>query len=152
MPDKCCTADENIMILPCSGGSSVGQLSNQAAVELTKEGFGRMYCFAGIGGELSAFVQSAKDVDKMIVIDGCDTACGKDTNEKAGVPLKKHIVVTQLDIQKDNDFNLKLEDVAVVKHAVKLAFKYPIKVSFDSPRPLSPGDRARSKMFGEKCC
>lgn len=31
----------NVMILTCSGGSNVGQLTNQAAVELTKEGFGK---------------------------------------------------------------------------------------------------------------
>lgn len=30
------------MILACSGDSNVGQLSNQAAVELTREGFGKM--------------------------------------------------------------------------------------------------------------
>ena len=152
MPDNCCTADENIMILPCSGGSNVGQLSNQAAVELTREGFGKMFCLAGIGGGLSGFVQSAKDVDKMIVIDGCDIACGKTTLEKTGVLLKKHIVVSELDIHKDKSLNVSPEDVAAVKHAVKLAFKYPIKVSFDSPQPLSPEDRVRSRMFGKKCC
>jgi uncharacterized metal-binding protein len=35
--EKCCPGGENIMILACSGGSNVGQLSNQAAVELTQE-------------------------------------------------------------------------------------------------------------------
>ena len=152
MSDDCCSKVENIMILPCSGGSNVGQIANQAAIELTREGLGKTYCLAGIGGELSGFVQSAKDVDKMIVIDGCDTACGKATLEKAGVPLKKHIVVSELDIHKDKSLNVRPEDVAAVKYAVKLAFKYPIKISFDSPQPLSPEDRARSRMFGKKCC
>ena len=50
MAEDCCTPNGNIMILACSGGSNVGQLSNRAAVELTKEGFGKMYCLAGIGG------------------------------------------------------------------------------------------------------
>ncbi len=36
--EECCAGGENIMILACSGGSNVGQLSNQAAVELTQEG------------------------------------------------------------------------------------------------------------------
>ena len=62
------------MILPCSGGSNTGQLANRAAVELTREGFGKMYCLAGIGGHLSGFVESAKGVEQMIVIDGCDLA------------------------------------------------------------------------------
>jgi len=41
MSQVCCETNENIMILACSGGSNVGQLSNQAAVELTREGFGK---------------------------------------------------------------------------------------------------------------
>ncbi len=44
MPEECCTPGGNIMILACSGGSNVGQLSNQAAIELTQEGFGKMFC------------------------------------------------------------------------------------------------------------
>lgn len=43
------------MILACSGDSNVGQRSNQAAVELTLEGFGKMFCLAKIGGHLSGF-------------------------------------------------------------------------------------------------
>ncbi len=58
------------MILSCSGGSNVGQLSNQAAVELTREGVGKMFCLAGIGGGLTGFIQSARDVSQMVVIDG----------------------------------------------------------------------------------
>jgi uncharacterized metal-binding protein len=50
------------MILACSGGSNVGQMVNRAAFELTQEGFGKMFCLAGIGGHLSEFVQSARDV------------------------------------------------------------------------------------------
>ena len=48
MAEECCTPGGNIMILACSGGSNVGQLSNQAAIELTQEGFGKMFCLAGI--------------------------------------------------------------------------------------------------------
>ena len=64
MAEECCVPSGNVMILACSGGSNVGQLANQAAVELTQEGFGKMYCLAGIGGHLGGFVQSAKDVLK----------------------------------------------------------------------------------------
>jgi uncharacterized metal-binding protein len=44
MAEECCATNGNIMILACSGGSNVGQLSNQAAVDLTQEGFGKMFC------------------------------------------------------------------------------------------------------------
>jgi len=106
------------MILACSGGSNVGQLSNQAAVELTREGFGKMFCLAGIGGQLSGFVQSAKDVPQMLAIDGCSVGCTKAILEQANVPLKNYIVVTELGIEKNKDFNLKEEDIQKVKDAV----------------------------------
>ena len=35
MENKCCAANNEVMILAFSGGSNVGQLSNRAAVELT---------------------------------------------------------------------------------------------------------------------
>lgn len=119
MAQDCCTPGGNIMILACSGGSNVGQLSNQAAVELTQEGFGKMFCLAGIGGGLSGFVQSARDVPNMVVIDGCSVACAKATFEQADVPLRGYLVITDLGIEKNKDFNLKPEDLARVKQAIR---------------------------------
>lgn len=152
MSNTNCNCTQKIMILTCSGGSNVGQLSNQAAIELTKEGFGEIFCLAGIDAKMSGFVQSTKDVKEMVLIDGCDKACGKTILENAGVELKKHIIVTKLNIKKNDNLNLNPDDIAVIKHAVKLEFKYPIKFSFNSPKLLSPGDHARSKMFGGRCC
>ncbi|RLB67747.1 MAG: hypothetical protein DRH04_07610 [Deltaproteobacteria bacterium] len=71
MVETCCEGGNDVMFLACSGGSNAGQLSNQAAVELTQEGFGKIFCLAGIGSKLSGFVQSAKDVPVMMAIDGC---------------------------------------------------------------------------------
>ena len=121
MANDCCTPDGDIMILACSGGSNVGQLTNQAAVELTQEGFGKMFCLAGIGGQLSGFVQSAKDVPQMVAIDGCSVGCAKAILDQAKVPLKNYIVITELGIEKNKDFNLKEEDIRNVKDAVKVA-------------------------------
>jgi uncharacterized metal-binding protein len=119
MAEECCATNGNIMILACSGGSNVGQLSNQAAVELTREGFGKMYCLAGVGGLLSGFVQSAKDAPQIVAIDGCSIGCAKAIMEKGDVPFKSYLVVTELGIEKNHDFNLKKEDIDRVKEAVK---------------------------------
>lgn len=121
MPESCCVAGGNIMILACSGGSNVGQLSNQAAVELTHEGFGKMFCLAGIGGKLQGFVQSAKDIPEMVAIDGCELGCAKATLEQAGVPLKTYVVLTDLGVKKNKDFHLKREEIEQVKVSVKQA-------------------------------
>jgi len=121
MSDSCCAQNDKIMILPCSGGSNVGQLSNQAAVELTQEGFGKMYCLAGIGGRLDGFIQSARDVPAMMAIDGCPLGCARATLEKSGVPLKGYLVITDLGIEKNKDFNLNPDHLLTVKEAVKEA-------------------------------
>lgn len=143
---------ENLMILSCSGSSPAGRIADRAAVALTREGFGRMYCLSAIAAGHDGFVQSARDVDAMVVIDGCDRACGRRILEKAGIPLKGHVIVTGLDIREKNGSDPSPEDVATVTHAVRLSSKRPVSVTFDSPKPLSPGDLARSKMLGGRCC
>ncbi|MEF8942701.1 MAG: putative zinc-binding protein [Desulfohalobiaceae bacterium] len=118
MTDQCCTTDSQVMILACSGGSNVGQLANRAAVELTRENRGKMFCLAGIGGGLSGFIQSAKDVQSMVLIDGCEVACGKKTLEREGVPVQDYLVITDLGIAKNKDFALRAEDISLVKQEV----------------------------------
>lgn len=140
MTDNCCeNAGAATMLLACSGGSNVGQLANQAAVELTGEGAGKMYCLAGIGGRLSGFVRSAKDAASLVVIDGCEIACGKATLQGAGVPLPlhRHLVVTEYGIEKNKDFNLDPEEVEMVKQAVKNAIAE--KETDGAPKPRIPG-------------
>ena len=121
MAEECCVPGGNVMILACSGGSNVGQLANHAAVELTQEGFGKMYCLAGIGGHLGGFVQSAKDVPQMVAIDGCATCCSKAILEHAEVPIKSHLILTDLGIEKNKDFKLSREEIDRMKTAVKEA-------------------------------
>jgi uncharacterized metal-binding protein len=119
MAQECCAGGSNVMLLACSGGSNVGQLSNQAAVELTQEGFGKMFCLAGIGGQLSGFVQSARDVPVMVAIDGCQVGCAKAILKQAQVPLKHYLVLTDEGIEKNKNFSLERKDIDQVKAAVK---------------------------------
>ena len=60
MSQDCCQPKVTRMILVCSGGSNVGQLANQAGIELTQEGFGKLSCLAGVGAHLSGFACSAQ--------------------------------------------------------------------------------------------
>ncbi len=83
-----------------------GAVTNQAAVELTQEGFGKMFCLAGIGGQLSGFVQSARDVPVMVAVDGCPVGCAKAILENAQVPLKHYLMITEEGIEKNKNFNL----------------------------------------------
>ncbi len=142
MAETCCGEGNEVMILACSGGSNVGQLSNQAAVELTQEGFGKMFCLAGIGGRLSGFVQSAKDTPKMVAVDGCPVGCAKAILKEADIPMDSYLVITEEKIEKNKNFNLERTDVDRVKAAVKTAVN-------GAGRPLASSSEA---VGGCKSC
>lgn len=72
-----------------------------------------------IGGHLSGFVQSARDVGQMAVIEGCDIGCAKSILKHAEVPLQAYLVITDLGIEKNKDFHLKRSDIERVKKAVR---------------------------------
>jgi uncharacterized metal-binding protein len=119
MSEECCGATVPTMILACAGASNVGQISNQAAVELTQEGFGKLFCLAGIGARLSGFVQSAKDIPQLVVIDGCEVACAKGVLEQAGVPVRGYLLITDLGIEKNKDLSPVPAEVHRVKQAIR---------------------------------
>ncbi len=100
----------------------MGQLSNQAAIELTQEGFGKMFCLAGIGGQLGGFVQSARDVKNLLVIDGCQVGCAKAIMNNAKIPMENYVVLTDLGIEKNKNFELKQADIDAVKEASRRCF------------------------------
>ena len=62
---------DKIILLPCSGGSNCGQITNQVAVNLDVLGIGRIYCLAGIGAHIDGMVESAKGAKRVVALDGC---------------------------------------------------------------------------------
>lgn len=114
--DECKCKPTEILIFPCSGGSNVGQIANEAAKDLTALGHGKMYCLAGIGGKASGIVESTKAAERIITIDGCPVHCAKKTLEQAGFTPDLHVVVTDLGIEKKNSFFMDISEIeAVIK-------------------------------------
>lgn len=107
------------LILACSGGSNVGQITNQAALELTREGLGKMFCLAGLGGDIAGIIKAVREADGLIVLDGCALGCAKAIMERAGLPLGQYLVATDLGIEKVKDTQLlvRQEDVDKLKAA-----------------------------------
>jgi len=112
--DKCLCKPTEVLIFPCSGGSNVGQIANEAAKELTNVGYGKMYCLAGIGGHVSGLIESTKVAKKLIAIDGCPVQCAKKTLEHGGFKPDVHVVVTDLNILKRLDFDIKDDEIKKV--------------------------------------
>ncbi len=94
----CCS--EGVKLLySCSGAADVGQIADRVARTLRDRGFARMTCLAGIGADLSGFVESAKSADLNIAIDGCGTMCAKKALERIGVAPVSY-VLTDFGIEK----------------------------------------------------
>ncbi len=87
-----CCGGKTILLWSCSGGADVAEIADRAARKLSKEGFGSMSCIAGIGAEISGFIESAKGADENFTIDGCQIACARKNLEKIGLKPKSFVV------------------------------------------------------------
>jgi uncharacterized metal-binding protein len=117
MEEKCLCEPSEILVFPCSGGSNVGQIANQAGVKLTQDGMGRFFCLAGIGGHVSGMIESTKAGKVIVAIDGCPVACAKNTLEHAGFNIDEYVQVMELGIEKNHDLDPDPSDInKVVSH------------------------------------
>ncbi len=99
---ECCGtgAGRNVLIYACSGGANVAEIADKAARELMFAGCGTMFCLAGLGAGIQGMIQTAKDADVNLVIDGCPMDCAKKIFDRCGVANYKQIKVTDLGIEK----------------------------------------------------
>lgn len=96
----CACATAPTLIFPCSGGSDCGAVADQAARKLAKDGVGRMYCLAGIGGKVESVIANAKAAGKVLAIDGCSLDCAKRTLELGGITVTAHVRMSDLGMEK----------------------------------------------------
>ena len=116
--DGCLCASGDLLFLACSGGSNVGQISNQAAVVLAGEGKGRLFCLAGIGAHLDTMIVAAKE-RRLVAIDGCPVQCAKKILDHAGLEVALPVVVTDLGIEKSPSLEVDAVDCAKVVEKIK---------------------------------
>ena len=88
------------LIFPCSGGSDVGALADRAARQMTRDGSGKMYCLAGIGGRVPGILASTENAANILAIDGCPLNCAKKTLELAGFSRFEHLGLAEIGFQK----------------------------------------------------
>ena len=99
---SCCGGggEKTVLLYACSGGANVGEIADKAARELMFAGEGTMFCLAGLGGDIQGMVQTARDADLNLVIDGCPVDCAKKIFDRQGLTNYKQIKVTDLGIEK----------------------------------------------------
>jgi len=115
--DECCCAGGTATVLACSGGSNVGQITNEVAKRLDQANVAKFFCLAGVGGHISGMVASVAGSDRVLVLDGCPLGCAKATMEAAGLSNYEYLVVTELGIEKNHDFSLNETEVDRVLQA-----------------------------------
>ena len=113
---SCCGSDKKrtVLLYACSGGANVAEIADKAAREMMFGGCGTMFCLAGLGAGIQGMIQTAKDADVNLVIDGCPMDCAKKVFEKAGVTNFRYIKVTDLGIEKVKGVRCTPEQVAKV--------------------------------------
>jgi len=100
-PACACDGAPNL-IFACSGAADVGHVADLAARQLTREGVGKMYCLAGIGGQVSGIMETTRAAASILAIDGCPLDCVKQTLQEAGFGDFQHFRVTDTGLQKGN--------------------------------------------------
>lgn len=88
------------LIFACSGAADVGAIADQAARKLTKDGAGRMFCLAGVGGRVSGIMATTHSAAKILAIDGCPLNCAKNSLEQAGFKKYEHLQLADLGMEK----------------------------------------------------
>ena len=98
--NSCAGSGAPTLIFSCSGAADVGALADQAARGLTREGVGKMYCLAGIGGRIQGILANTAVAGKMLAIDGCSLDCARSTLELAGFKASAHLRLTDMGFEK----------------------------------------------------
>ena len=94
-----CAGGERL-IFACSGAADVGAISDRAARQMTADGLGRMFCLAGVGGQVEPIVQKTRAAAQLLAIDGCSLDCARKCLEGAGLAGFTHVRVTDLGMEK----------------------------------------------------
>lgn len=94
---NCCTVNSGTrVVLTCSGASNLGQVANAMSIRLQHCGMAQMSCLAAIAADLPKFKNSVKKADEVLLIDGCNIACGQKVLEKAGINQYRYFVASDL--------------------------------------------------------
>lgn len=118
---KDCACEGGVrLIFPCSGAADVGEISDRAARRMTGRGTGKMFCLAGIGGNVSGIIDSAAGADQVLVIDGCSLDCAKKTLEEKHIAGFTHFRVTDMDMEKGKSPATEERITAVAEKGINL--------------------------------
>jgi len=116
---KCLCGSSDVRVVACSGASNVGQIANQAAIELARAKVAGFFCLAGVGAHIKGMVKSAKEADLIVSIDGCPVQCAAKTLQQEEIEPAIQVIVTELGIEKSHDIAPDEKACSIVVEKVK---------------------------------
>ena len=99
-PNSCECSAAPTLIFACSGAADVGEITDLVARKLTREGVGKMFCLAGVGGRVDPILETTKAAEQIVALDGCPLDCVRQTLELANLADFRHLRVTDLGMKK----------------------------------------------------
>ena len=112
-------AKRKVLFYACSGGANVAEVADRAARDLMLAGEGTMWCLAGLGAGIESLIETARDADLNVVIDGCPMDCAKKIFDNVGVTNYVQIKSTDLGMEKVKGVRATDEQVATLVAAAK---------------------------------
>ena len=97
--NSCCSGGPKL-IFACSGAADVGELSDRAARQMSRDGTGKMFCMAGIGGRVDGIMKTTEAASDILAIDGCSLNCVKNSLKQAGFQKFKHLQLAEIGMEK----------------------------------------------------
>ena len=116
---KCSCSSSDVRVVACSGACNVGQIANQAAIDLSKEGVAGFFCLAAAAAHIEAMVKAAQQAGLMISIDGCPVQCAARTLQHLEIEPAIQVIVTDQGIEKTQELSVDRDICSKVAERVK---------------------------------
>ena len=111
---------EPVTLVTCSGLSNTGKLTTQAGMALLRTSPGLVEVCVPASRPLEEATRSA---ERLLVLDGCESACALRKLRGIGVEPDLHIVVTECGIAKDGMAEPRFDEIERLAGAVIAALR-----------------------------
>ena len=92
--------NKKLTVVACSGASNTGQYSDLVARKLMQSGKAKMLCLARFSIDDKFAENSGKEIEKLVVLDGCPINCAELIMKTVGILDFIHINTTDFGIIK----------------------------------------------------
>ena len=110
--------EEPVLVFSCSGCADVGAVADQAARRLAREGVGKQFCLAGVGGRIQPIMERTATAKRLLAIEGCNLECVSNCLKQAGFTHYVQLRLADLGLEKGRT-DISRENVTKVTEKAK---------------------------------